>query len=185
MSGSGVFARIAEESAGGGDGGSEVFDRRRPSHQAEARKQGERELEAIVGVELELGQEIAQGDAEEGAGGERERDGRPARGCGWAELSHAEGEEGNAHRDHDREAEVDQVGPPPGDPRPEHQADDGQGVCRLVDDGRKEDAPARGTTPLRSAKSAAIALASATPPTRECTASPKAAVPHDKASAGP
>src|SRR6185312_6508291 len=42
-------------------------------HQGDAGQQRRRELPAVVGVELEFGQEVAQGDTEEGAGREGQR----------------------------------------------------------------------------------------------------------------
>ena len=53
-----------------------------------------------------------------------------------------------ADGDHHREAEVHQVGPASGDAGPEHQADDRQGVGRLVDQGGDEDPERAGTQPL-------------------------------------
>ena len=46
-------------------------------HQGETGEEGRGELEAIVGVEVKLGQQVAQRDAEEGAGREGQRRGRP------------------------------------------------------------------------------------------------------------
>ena len=51
----------------------------------------------------------------------------------------ADPEDRRTQGDHHREAEVDQVRPEPGDAGPEHQADDRQGVGRLVDQGGDED----------------------------------------------
>ena len=96
------------------------------------------------------------------------------------EPADAEEEQGHAQRDHQREAEVDQVGLRPRRPGAEHQADDRQGVGRLVDDRGEEDAPggrARAPCAGRAARSPATALARATPPTSECTARPNAAAP--------
>ena len=66
-----------------------------------------------------------------------------------AEAADADPEEGRAERDHQREAEVDQVGPALGDPGAEHQADDRQGVGRLVDQRGEEDPPGRAAEPSR------------------------------------
>ena len=92
-------------------------------------------------------------------------------------------EEEHAGGNHQPEAEIDQVHGPAGRSAPHHQRRDRQGVRRLVHQRRQQNAqPCGPQCPDRSSKSAATALASATPPTSEWTASPKAAEPQEKAS---
>jgi hypothetical protein len=49
----------------------------RTGHEGKSNQERDREGQAIVGVELQFGQEIAEGDAEESAGGESQCGGRP------------------------------------------------------------------------------------------------------------
>ena len=65
----------------------ETFDQERDSQSGQ---QGRRQLYAVVAVELQLGQQVAEGDAEEGAGGEAEGDAGDEV-LGFGELADAEG----------------------------------------------------------------------------------------------
>jgi len=76
--------------------GLEKLDGRCARHQAETRGQGDGELEAIVRMKLQFGEQIAQGDAEEGSGREGECDGRPAGGGNRADLFQSDREQGDA-----------------------------------------------------------------------------------------
>ncbi len=89
------------------------------------------------------GKQVAQRDAEERAGGERERGGGEGAAAIGFEPADAEGEQRDARRDHQREAEVDEMGQRSWRAGAEHQADDREGVGRLVDEGGEEDAPGR------------------------------------------
>ena len=130
-------------------------------------------------VELKLGQQVAQRDAEEGPGRERQRGGGPApRRSPGPSRPHPDEEQGHPRGDHQAKPRLTRWASRRGTPGAEHQADDRQGVGRLVDDGGQEDAPGRRPDRRRRpATSAAAALASATPPASECAASPNAAAP--------
>ena len=70
------------------------------------------------------------------------RRGRPGARRDRQEAAGPQAEQKDARRDHEREGQVDCVSVPPAGPRFEHQGGDGQGVGRLVDEGRHEDAQA-------------------------------------------
>src|SRR5271166_169088 len=90
--------------------GLEKLDGRSARHQATAGKKRQGEFEAIVRMKLQLREQVAQGDAEEGSGREGECDGRPAGGSNRADLLQSDRKQGNAQRDHQGEPGVDQVG---------------------------------------------------------------------------
>lgn len=90
--------------------GLEKLDGRSARHQAKAGKKRQGEFEAIVRMKLQLGKQVAQGDAEESSGREGECDGRPTRGGNRAELSQSDCKQGDAQGDHQGEPGVDQVG---------------------------------------------------------------------------
>ena len=70
--------------------GLEKLDGRSARHQAKAGKKRQGEFQAIVRMKLQLGKQVAQGDAKEGSGREGECNGRPAGGGNRAELSQSD-----------------------------------------------------------------------------------------------
>lgn len=90
-------------------------------------------------VEVEFGEEVAQGDAEEGTGGEGEDRAREGTFGDGSDSGTAQKKEDRAQGDEECEGDVDEMRGAPGDARADHEAGEGEGVGRFVKDGGEED----------------------------------------------
>jgi len=108
----------------------------------QSRQQGDRQLEAVMGMELQLRQQVAAGNAQECSRAERQRTAEEDA-VGIGKVIRAKIKQDGTRRTHQRKKRIQQV---PGKPRTaagRHQSRDRQRVERFVEDHHHGDAQSR------------------------------------------